>query len=171
MKFPVSSPFPTPILILDRVSKRFAGHIAVDELSLSVPRGVIYGLLGPNGAGKTTTIRMIMDILEPDGGAVRVFGEPGGGRAHSERIGYLPEERGLYRKMRVLDVLVFLGEMKGVDRRRARQRADEWLERLGLAQWRLRRLDRLSEGMDPKGPVISDILPAPDLINFGQPLS
>ena len=125
MKFPVSSPFPTPILILDRVSKRFAGHIAVDELSLSVPRGVIYGLLGPNGAGKTTTIRMIMDILEPDGGAVRVFGEPGGGRAHSERIGYLPEERGLYRKMRVLDVLVFLGEMKGVDRRRARQRADE----------------------------------------------
>src|SRR6266480_525176 len=97
------SPSPTPILILDRVSKRFAGHIAVDELSLSVPRGVIYGLLGPNGAGKTTTIRMIMDILEPDGGAVRVFGEPGGGRAHSERIGYLPEERGLYRKMRVLD--------------------------------------------------------------------
>src|SRR2546425_10947764 len=124
-----ASPFPTPILILDRVSKRFAGHIAVDELSLSVPRGVIYGLLGPNGAGKTTTIRMIMDILEPDGGAVRVFGEPGGGRAHSDRIGYLPEERGLYRKMRVLDVLVFLGEMKGIDRRRARQRAEEWLER------------------------------------------
>src|SRR5439155_514103 len=122
MKFPVSSPFPTPILILDRVSKRFAGHIAVDELSLSVPRGVIYGLLGPNGAGKTTTIRMIMDILEPDGGAVRIFGEPGGGRAHSGRIGYLPEERGLYRKMRVLDVLVFLGEMKGIDRRRASSR-------------------------------------------------
>src|SRR3989454_666442 len=98
------SPSPSPILILDRVSKRFAGYTAVDELSLSVPRGVIYGLLGPNGAGKTTTIRMIMDILEPDGGAVQVFGEPGGGRAHSERIGYLPEERGLYRKMRVLDV-------------------------------------------------------------------
>src|SRR6266513_1888028 len=87
MTFPVSSPFPTPILILDRVSKRFAGHIAVDELSLSVPRGVIYGLLGPNGAGKTTTIRMIMNILEPDGGVVQVFGETDGGRAHSERIG------------------------------------------------------------------------------------
>src|SRR5205809_7445972 len=99
-----ASPFPTPILSLDRVSKRFAGHTAVDELSLSIPQGVIYGLLGPNGAGKTTTIRMIMDILKPDGGAVRLFGEPGGGRAHSERIGYLPEERGLYRKMRVLDV-------------------------------------------------------------------
>src|SRR3989441_1087605 len=125
------SPSPSPILILDRVSKRFAGYTAVDELSLSVPRGVIYGLLGPNGAGKTTTIRMIMDILEPDGGAVQVFGEPGGGRAHSERIGYLPEERGLYRKMRVLDVLVFLGEIKGIDRRRARQRAGEGLGRPG----------------------------------------
>ena len=92
---PSPSLSPTPILILDRVSKRFAGHTAVDELSLSVPSGVIYGLLGPNGAGKTTTLRMIMDILEPDGGTVRVFGEPGGGRAHAERIGYLPEERGL----------------------------------------------------------------------------
>src|SRR5712691_12101935 len=109
---PSPSPSPTPILILDRVSKRFAGHTAVDELSLSVPRGVIYGLLGPNGAWTTTTIRMIMDILQPDGGVVRLFGEPGGGRALSERIGYLPEERGLYRKMRVLEVLVFLGEMR-----------------------------------------------------------
>src|SRR2546422_10812816 len=89
MTSPSTSPSPSPILILDRVSKRFAGHTAVDELSLSVPRGVIYGLLGPNGAGKTTTVRMIMDILEPDGGAVRVFGEPGGGRARSEerRVG------------------------------------------------------------------------------------
>src|SRR5947207_13798254 len=114
MTFPVSSPFPTPILILDRVSKRFAGHIAVDELSLSVPRGVIYGLLGPNGAGKTTTIRMIMNILQPDAGSIRLFGAPAGGRMHAERIGYLPEERGLYRKMRVPDVLVFLGVMKGM---------------------------------------------------------
>src|SRR5437899_11082811 len=106
----MTSPAPaaTPILVLDRVRKAFAGHTAVDGLSLSVPRGVIYGLLGPNGAGKTTTIRMIMDILQPDAGAVRLFGESGGGRMHSERIGYLPEERGLYRKMRVLDVLGFL---------------------------------------------------------------
>src|SRR5256885_13137723 len=134
----MTSPFPTPILILDRVSKRFAGHTAVDALSLSVSPGVIYGLLGPNGAGKTTTIRMIMDILEPDSGAVRIFGEPGGGRAHAERIGYLPEERGLYRKMRVLDVLVFLGEMKGIDRRRARQRAGGWPGRIGVTARRLR---------------------------------
>src|SRR5438046_6629533 len=144
---PFPSPSPTPILVLDRVSKRFAGHIAVDELSLSVPRGVIYGLLGPNGAGKTTTIRMIMNILEPDGGVVQVFGEPDGGRAHSERIGYLPEERGLYRKMRVLDVLVFLGEMKGLDRRRARPQAEAWRERIGLGQWRLSRGGELAKGM------------------------
>jgi len=157
---PFPSPSPTPILVLDRVSKRFAGHTAVDELSLSVPRGVIYGLLGPNGAGKTTTIRMIMDILEPDGGALRIFGEPGGGRAHAERIGYLPEERGLYRKMRVLDVLVFLGEMKGIDRQRARQRAGEWLERLGLTAWRLRRVDELSKGLHD-----------PDLLILDEPFS
>jgi ABC-2 type transport system ATP-binding protein len=166
-----SAASPTPILTLDRVSKRFAGHTAVDELSLSVPRGVIYGLLGPNGAGKTTTIRMIMDILEPDGGAVHVFGEPGGGRAHSERIGYLPEERGLYRKMRVLDVLVFLGEMKGIDRRRARQRAREWLERLGLAQWQLRRVDELSKGMQQKVQFISTVLHDPDLVILDEPFS
>ncbi|PYO63981.1 MAG: ABC transporter, partial [Gemmatimonadetes bacterium] len=168
---PSPSPSPTPILSLDRVSKRFAGHTAVDELSLSIPQGVIYGLLGPNGAGKTTTIRMVMDILRPDGGAVRLFGEPGGGRAHSERIGYLPEERGLYRKMRVLDVLVFLGEMKGIDRRGARQRAGEWLERLGLAQWRLRRVDELSKGMQQKVQFISTVLHDPDLLVLDEPFS
>src|SRR3989440_6944048 len=167
----MTSPFPTPILTLDRVSKRFAGHTAVDELSLSVPPGVIYGLLGPNGAGKTTMIRMIMDILEPDGGAVRVFGEPGGGRAHSERIGYLPEERGLYRKMRVLDVLVFLAAMKGIDRRRARQRAGEWLERLGLTAWCLRRVDELSKGMQQKVQFISTMLHDPDLLILDEPFS
>src|SRR6266571_5201609 len=166
-----ASPFPTPILSLDRVSKRFAGHTAVDELSLSISQGVIYGLLGPNGAGKTTTIRMILDILKPDGGAVRLFGEPGGGRAHSERIGYLPEERGLYRKMRVLDVLVFLGEIKGIDRRGARQRAGEWLERLGLTAWRLRRVDELSKGMQQKVQFISTMLHDPDLLVLDEPFS
>jgi len=162
---------PAPILILDRVSKRFAGHTAVDDLSLSVPRGVIYGLLGPNGAGKTTTLRMIMDILKPDEGVVRLFGDPGGGRRHSERIGYLPEERGLYRKMRVLDVLVFLGEMKGMDRRRAAQQAGDWLARLGLADWRLRRVDELSKGMQQKVQFISTVLHDPDLVILDEPFS
>src|SRR5689334_8587151 len=123
---PSPSPSPAPLLILDGVTKRFAGHTAVDALSLSVPAGAVYGLLGPNGAGKTTTIRMIMDILQPDAGEVRLFGEPSGGREHAERIGYLPEERGLYRKMRILDVLAFLAEVKGMDRRLARDRASGW---------------------------------------------
>jgi len=162
----MTSPAPAsnPILVLDRVRKAFAGHTAVDDLSLAVPAGVIYGLLGPNGAGKTTTIRMIMDILQPDAGSVRLFGAPAGGRMHAERIGYLPEERGLYRKMRVLDVLVFLGEMKGMERRRARQRAGEWLERLGLAEWRMRRIDELSKGMQQKVQFISTILHEPALV-------
>jgi ABC-2 type transport system ATP-binding protein len=162
----MTSPAPAadPILVLDRVRKAFAGHTAVDDLSLAVPPGVIYGLLGPNGAGKTTTIRMIMDIIEPDSGSVRLFGTPAGGRTHAERIGYLPEERGLYRKMRVLDVLVFLGEMKGMERRRARQRAGEWLERLGLGEWRMRRIDELSKGMQQKVQFISTILHEPALV-------
>src|SRR3989454_87687 len=161
-----ASPFPTPILSLDRVSKRFAGHTAVDELSLSIPQGVIYGLLGPNGAGKTTTIRMILDILKPDGGAVRLFGEPGGGRAHSERIGYLPEERGLYRKMRVLDVLVFLGEMKGIDRRGARQRAGEWLRGLRGAPMGPRPGGGAVEGKEAEGEVLFARVPQPGLPGF-----
>src|SRR2546430_10114640 len=103
-------------VVVDRVTKRFAGHTAVNALSLSVPSGIIYGLLGPNGAGKTTTLRMIMDIYEPDEGSVRLFGQVGGGLTHSARIGYLPQQRGLHHRMRVLDVLVFLAEANGVSR-------------------------------------------------------
>src|ERR1044072_9539564 len=130
---------PEPVVV-DRVTKRFSGHTAVDSLSLTVPAGTIYGLLGPNGAGKSTTIRMIMDIFEPDSGEVQLFGTVAGGRSFSARIGYLPEERGLYPKMRVLDVLVFLAEVKGVARRVARTQASEWLDGLGLSDWRRRRL-------------------------------
>ena len=160
-----------PVLALDRVTKRFAGHTAVDGLSLSVPRGVIYGLLGPNGAGKTTTIRMIMDVIEPDEGSVRLFGEWGTGRDHSARIGYLPEERGLYRRMRVLDLVVFLAEMKGVERRRARARAADWLERLGLGAWRMRRVDELSKGMQQKVQFISTVLHEPELVVLDEPFA
>jgi ABC-2 type transport system ATP-binding protein len=167
----MTSPAPLPVVALDHVSKRFAGHTAVDDLSLAVPPGAIYGLLGPNGAGKTTTIRMVMDILQPDAGVVRLFGDGGGGRLHSARVGYLPEERGLYRKMRVLDVLVFLGEMKGVDRRRAGQRAGEWLERFGLLEWRLRRIEELSKGMQQKVQFISTVLHDPDLVILDEPFS
>jgi len=158
-------------VIVDRVTKHFAGHTAVDSLSLGVSSGIIYGLLGPNGAGKTTTLRMIMDIYEPDGGEVRLFGQVGGGRANSARIGYLPEERGLYPKMRVLDVLVFLAEAKGVARRTARTRALEWLDRLGLADWRLRKVSDLSKGMQQKVQFISTVLHDPELVILDEPFS
>src|SRR5437867_2792892 len=130
-----------------RTTTRFACPTAVRALSLSVPSGIIDGLLGPNGAGKTTALRMIMDICEPDSGTVRLFDQVGGGRTNSARIGYLPEERGLYPRMRVLDVLVFLAEAKGVSRRSARAKALERLERLGLSDWRIRKVFDLSKGM------------------------
>jgi len=160
-----------PVVVVDRVTKRFAGHTAVDSLSLSVPSGTIYGLLGPNGAGKSTTIRMILNIYVPDSGTVRLFGEQGSGRDHSARIGYLPEERGLYAKMRVLDVLLFLAELKGVDRRAARTRALTWLERLGLSDWRMRKVNELSKGMQQKVQFISTILHDPDLLVMDEAFS
>jgi len=160
-----------PVVVVDRVTKRFAGHTAVDSLSLSVPSGTIYGLLGPNGAGKSTTIRMILNIYVPDSGTVRLFGEQGSGRDHSARIGYLPEERGLYPKMRVLDVLLFLAELKGVDRRSARTRALTWLERLGLSDWRMRKVNELSKGMQQKVQFISTILHDPDLLVMDEAFS
>jgi len=161
----------SPVVVLDRVTKRFVGHTAVDGLSLSVPSGVIFGLLGPNGAGKTTSIRMIMDIIEPDEGEVRLFGERRAVRDHAARIGYLPEERGLYPRMRVLDALVFLAEVKGVARRVARSRALEWLDRLGLGDWRLRRVNELSKGMQQKVQFIATMLHDPDLVILDEPFS
>ncbi len=161
----------SPVVVLDRVTKRFVGHTAVDGLSLSVPSGVIYKLLGPNGAGKTTSIRMIMDIIEPDEGEVRLFGERRAVRDHAARIGYLPEERGLYPRMRVLDALVFLAEVKGVARRVARSRALEWLDRLGLGDWRLRRVNELSKGMQQKVQFIATMLHDPDLVILDEPFS
>jgi ABC-2 type transport system ATP-binding protein len=161
----------TPVLELDRVTKRFTGHVAVDALSLDVPGGVLFGLLGPNGAGKTTTIRVIMNIFAPDEGTVRLFGAPGTGHDHSARIGFLPEERGLYPKMHVLDVLVFLAETKGVGRRAARARAAEWLERLGLGDWRLRKVSDLSKGMQQKVQFIATVLHDPDLVILDEPFS
>jgi ABC-2 type transport system ATP-binding protein len=158
-------------LVVDRVTKRFAGHTAVDTLSLDVPGGIIYGLLGPNGAGKSTTIRMIMDIYEPDAGEVRLFGSIAGGRSYSAQIGYLPEDRGLYQKMRVLDVLVFLAEAKGLSRRVARANASAWLERLGLSDWRLRKVSDLSKGMQQKVQFISTVQHDPDLIILDEPFS
>jgi ABC-2 type transport system ATP-binding protein len=159
------------IVELDRITKHFAGHTAVHDLSLAVLRGSVYGLLGPNGAGKSTTLRMITSILLPDRGRVRLFGGSQAGRAVSHRIGYLPEERGLYRRMRVLDLLVFLGEMKGVPRAASRRAAAEWLERLGLRDWMNRPTETLSRGMQQKVQFIGTVQHRPDLLLLDEPFA
>jgi len=160
-----------PVLEVRDIAKRFAGHVAVTDLSLVVPYGAIYGLLGPNGAGKTTSIRMIMNITLPDEGTVRLFGDELGGRHHSARIGYLPEERGLYKKMKVREMLVFLAEAKGVERKRAAVKADEWLDRLGLGEWRMRKVEELSKGMAQKVQFIGTMLHEPELLILDEPFS
>ncbi len=157
-------------LRLRGVTKRFAGHTAVDHFDLEVPRGVIYGLLGPNGSGKTTTIRMIMGILHPDEGQVELLGaEPE--QTRREGVGYLPEERGLYRRMKVLELLVFLAEIRGVRRSEARRRASEWLERLGLGEWADKKTDELSKGMHQKVQFISTVLHDPEVLILDEPFS
>ena len=161
----------TNAIAVEHVTKSFAGHRAVRDLSLSVPRGGIFGLLGPNGAGKTTTIRMMMSIILPDAGTVTLFGGEKASRDLSTRIGYLPEERGLYRKMFVLDHLIYLGEIKGIARSRARQLATEWLARLGLADWSRRRVEDLSKGMQQKVQFIGTLLHEPELIILDEPFS
>lgn len=162
-------------LDIQGIAKSYDGHVAVRELSLAVPRGMVYGLLGPNGAGKTTTIRMILDIIEPDQGSIRLFG-----RSHREggvldRLGYLPEERGLYKKMSVRDVLRFLAELKGVKRRVADPRIDQWLERLSLRtpekDWSTAKIDELSRGMQQKVQFISTLLHDPELVILDEPFS
>ncbi len=160
-----------PIIQLDAITKRFDGHVAVRELTLTVPQGAVYGLLGPNGAGKTTTIRMLMDIILPDEGTVRLFGDERGGRDHSAEIGYLPEERGLYKKMKVRDTLVFLAEAKGVRRALAQRKADEWLERLDLGAWKLRKVEELSKGMQQKVQFIATMLHEPRLLILDEPFA
>src|SRR6266511_1380694 len=114
---------------IDNFTKRFAGHVAGDDLTLRVPKGSVYCLLGPNGAGKTTTIRMILNIIAPDEGDIRILGAPFNDPRITDRIGYLPEERGLYRKMQVRRILRFLAELKSVQRAAADKRITEWLER------------------------------------------
>ena len=159
-----------PVIRADRVVKRFAGHTAVHDLSMTVPLGGIFGLLGPNGAGKTTTIRMIMNILAPDEGRIAVFGRAAS-RDLSPRIGFLPEERGLYKKMQVLEHLVFLGETKGLSRADARTRALRWLERLGLDGWAERKVEDLSKGMQQKVQFIGALLHEPELVVLDEPFS
>jgi ABC-2 type transport system ATP-binding protein len=155
---------------LTRVRKSYDEFVAVDDLSFAVEPGRIYGLLGPNGAGKTSTIRMMIGITYPDAGEIRLFGESFR-RAHMRRIGYLPEERGLYRKMKVLDQLVFLGELKGLSARDATTRSLQWCERLALKDWTGNKVEELSKGMQQKVQFIGALLHDPDLIVLDEPFS
>ncbi len=161
----------SPAILLDGVTKRFAGHTAVRNLSLTVPAGGIFGLLGPNGAGKSTTIRMIMEIYLADEGRIELLGSPVGARSLAGRLGYLPEERGLYRKMRVTDQLIYFGEVKGLPRSEGRRRAAAWLERLGLEEWAQRKIEDLSKGMQQKVQFAGTLLHDPDLVVLDEPFS
>lgn len=150
------------------VTKTFGKHVAVDNLDLEVPRGAVYGFIGPNGSGKTTTLRMILRIFYPDSGRISVLGSDHGAAA-DDRVGYLPEERGLYKKMKVRDLLRFFAELKGV--RDYRPAIDSWLERLKLADWADKRVDALSKGMAQKVQFISAIVARPELLILDEPFS
>ena len=157
-------------LRLSGVTKSYSGHLAVQDLSMSVPRGGAFGLLGPNGAGKTTTLRMVMNVLAPDTGTIEILGRPASQESR-DRIGYMPEERGLYPRMVVEEQLVFFAELKGVPRKEAARRMMPWLERLGLLEWRQRKLNELSKGMQQKAQFIATVLHEPDLLILDEPLS
>ena len=159
-----------PAIELVDVTKTFGRFKAVDRLSFRVPPGGIFGLLGPNGAGKTTTIRMIMNITAPDQGEIRVLGAPMN-RAMQNRIGYLPEERGLYRKMKVIDHLYFLAAIKEVGRETAKRRIAEWLDKLELKPWLNKKVDELSKGMQQKVQFIATIVHDPEILILDEVFS
>jgi ABC-2 type transport system ATP-binding protein len=155
---------------LQNVRKCYDEFVAVDDLTLSIKPGGICGLLGPNGAGKTSTIRMIMRITLPDAGQITVFGEPLG-RAHMDQFGYLPEERGLYKKMKVMDHLVFLGQLKGLSAAEAHKHANAWCERFEFSAWTGKKVEELSKGMQQKVQFIGAVLHDPRLIIMDEPFT
>src|SRR3989440_9666739 len=161
---------PKPTLVLERVTKRFGGFTAVSDLSLQVRPGRVFGLIGPNGAGKTTTIRMIVNITAPDSGRIKLFGQQMN-TALQDRIGYLPEERGLYKKMRVGEQLRFFAELKDLRGAEADERIDAWLKKLELSAWKDKRAKELSKGMQQKVQFITAVIHDPDLVILDEPFS
>lgn len=155
---------------INHVTKTFGSHVAVNDLCLEVPEGSIYGFLGPNGSGKTTTLRMIMRILHPDSGTIRVLGSEDLASAHDE-VGYLPEERGLYKQMKVREVLQFFAALKGMSRSEARKAIDFWLDRMGLSQWAKERVEALSKGMAQKVQFLAAVIARPRLVLLDEPFS
>jgi ABC-2 type transport system ATP-binding protein len=150
------------------LTKRFDGLVAVDHLDMEVEQGEIFGLLGPNGAGKTTTIRMLMDIIKPDKGSIRLLGHPPGHEAQ-ERIGYLPEERGLYRNLKLLECLTYLAVLKGMDRKLAQGRAETLLEQVGLGGEGSSKVKALSKGMQQKAQLVATLVHDPELVILDEP--
>ncbi len=156
------------VLEVEKISKTFGALKAVDQVSFDIEEGVIFGLLGPNGAGKTTTIRMIMNIIIPDSGQVKILGD-GNLRTATNYLGYLPEERGLYRKMKVGELLLFLTALKSMNRSEAKKEVDYWLNRLELSDWKNKRIEELSKGMQQKLQFIGTILHQPKLLILDEP--
>jgi ABC-2 type transport system ATP-binding protein len=158
-------------LVVRGLVKAFGNHLAVDDISFEVPRGVVYGILGPNGAGKSTMLRMINDIFAPDAGDIAILDGMRPGGAAAQRIGYLPEERGLYPKMKVSDMIELIGELRGLGRGEARRRAGLWLDRLGLAQWAKNKVQDLSKGMQQKVQFATALIHDPELVILDEPWS
>lgn len=158
------------LLTVEHVSKHYARHTALDDVSLAIPRGSVYGLLGPNGAGKTTLIRIINRITAPDSGRV-LFGDREIAPADVLRIGYLPEERGLYKKMKVGEQALFFARLKGLSRRDATAQLKVWFERFGIADWWDKKVEELSKGMAQKVQFISTVVHEPKLLIFDEPFS
>lgn len=158
------------ILTAENITKSFTGHTALDDVSIAVPRGKVYGLLGPNGAGKTTLIRIINHITAPDKGLVTFNGHPLSA-ADVSNIGYLPEERGLYKKMKVGEQAIFFARLKGLSRQEADSRLKEWFERLEISDWWNKKVEELSKGMAQKVQFIITVLHRPELLIFDEPFS
>src|SRR5262245_31646294 len=159
-----------PTLVLEHVNKSFGDFRAVTDLSLQVRRGRIFGLIGPNGAGKTATIRMIVNITVPDSGRIELFGQPMS-TGLQDRIGYLPEERGLYKRMKVGEQLRFFAELKALPGKEADARIDQWLGKLQLTDWKEKRTKDLSKGMQQKIQFITAVIHDPDLVILDEPFS
>ena len=160
----------TPALQLKNVRKAYQGHVAVKGLDLEVPKGSVFGILGPNGAGKTTSIRMAMDIIGPDTGEVLILGQKAD-KALRNRIGYMPEERGLYQKMVVEELLVFMAELKGIKPAESKRRMLPWLEKMGLEGWHKKKANELSKGMQQKVQFIQTLLHDPEILILDEPMS
>jgi ABC-2 type transport system ATP-binding protein len=161
----------TKALTVEAITKKFGNHIAVEQVSFEVPTGIIYGILGPNGAGKSTTLRMITDIIAPDEGKITILDGLKPGAESARHIGYLPEERGLYPKMKVAEMIEFMGELRGLSRAESKKRAAAWLERLGLEQWAKNKVQDLSKGMQQKVQFATALIHEPALLILDEPWS